>query len=212
MHPNPVFHTQTDARNLAYARERAFGVLAVNGDAGPWLSHVPFLLNEDGTRADLHLLRSNPIARALKSAPMGARIAVSGPDAYVSPDWYGIADQVPTWNYIAVHLTGTLSLLPDADLPGLLDRQTALFEDRLRPKTPWTTGKMSEGVMDRMMRSIVPCMLEVTGVDGTWKLNQNKPDAVRLKAADHVALAGQGQETTALSALMRAADGQDRPG
>jgi transcriptional regulator len=212
MHPNPVFHTQSDTRNLAYARERAFGVLAVNGDAGPWMSHVPFLLNEEGTRAALHLLRSNPIARALKSASLGARLAVSGPDAYVSPDWYGIDDQVPTWNYIAVHLTGTLSLLPDADLQSVLDRQTALFEDRLLPKTPWKTKKMSEGVMDRMMRSILPCLLEVTGVDGTWKLNQNKPDAVRLQAADHVARAGLGQETEALAAMMRGADGQDTPG
>jgi transcriptional regulator len=65
MHPNPVFHTRSDQENLAYARKRAFGLLAVNGDAGPWMSHVPFLLNEAGTRAELHLLRSNPITRAL---------------------------------------------------------------------------------------------------------------------------------------------------
>jgi transcriptional regulator len=175
------------------------------------MSHVPFLLNEAGTRAELHLLRSNPIARALTSAPLDARLAVSGPDSYVSPDWYGIPDQVPTWNYIAVHLTGTLSRLPDADLQAMLDRQTALFEDRLRPKTPWKIDKMSEGVMTRMMRSIVPCVLEVAGVDGTWKFNQNKPDYVRLRAAGHVAESGQGQETEALAAMMRGTDGQDAP-
>ncbi|MEM6889357.1 MAG: FMN-binding negative transcriptional regulator [Pseudomonadota bacterium] len=209
MHPNPVFHTQTEARNLAYARERAFGVLAVNGTAGPWLSHIPFLLEEGGATLWLHLLRSNPIARALKGGALPARIAVSGPDSYVSPDWYGVSDQVPTWNYVAVHISGHLSLRPDDELHALLDRQSALFEERLLPKPPWTTAKMSEGVMARMMRSIVPCALQVTAVDGTWKLNQNKPDTARRRAADHVAGQGQGTELALLAALMHGVDAQD---
>jgi transcriptional regulator len=207
MHPNPVFHSKDATRNLAYARERAFGVLAVNAEAGPLLSHVPFLPEEDGKTLLLHLVRSNPIARLLQ-APQPAKVAVSGPDSYISPDWYGIADQVPTWNYIAVHLTGSLELRPQEELRGILDRQTALFETRLRPKTPWTSDKMSDGVMKRMMRQIVPCRMQVTGVDGTWKLNQNKPDGVRLAAADHVDAYGQGMELSMLSALMRGADGQ----
>lgn len=208
MHPNPVFHTQEAQTNLAYARERAFGLLAVCGDDGPLLAHVPFLLDEDGETAWLHLLRSNPVAQTLKS-PRGAKIAVSGPDSYVSPDWYGVPDQVPTWNYVAVHLTGTLELCPAEELHALLDRQSKLFEDRLAPKKPWTTDKMSAGVMERMMRSIVPCRMTVTQVDGTWKLNQNKPDEVRLRAADHVAAYGQGVDIAVLSGLMRAVDGQE---
>jgi transcriptional regulator len=85
----------------------------------------------------------------------------------------------------------------------LLDRQSARFEDRLLPKTPWTMTKMTPEVLDRMMRQIVPCRMRVTEVQGTWKLGQNKDDAVRLRAADAVETAGQGQETAALAALMR---------
>lgn len=208
MHPNPVYHTQSDQANLAYARERAFGVLAVSGAEGPWMSHVPFLLDEDGKTLGLHLLRSNPIARALKEGALAARIAVSGPDSYVSPDWYGVADQVPTWNYVAVHLTGVLEMRPQEELHDLLDRQSAFFEDRLLPKEPWTTAKMTPDVMQKMMRSILPCRMEVTGVDGTWKLNQNKPDGVRLRAADYVEAYGQGTDIAVLAALMRGADRQ----
>lgn len=207
MHPNPVFHTQTDQTNLAYARARAFGILAVNDAQGPLLSHVPFLLEEGGQTLWLHLVRSNPIARALKD-PQPCRIAVQGPDSYISPDWYGVEDQVPTWNYIAVHLTGTLELRPQEELHGILDRQSKLFEDQLLPKTPWTTDKMSEGVMERMMRVIVPCKMQVSGVDGTWKLNQNKPEDVRLRAADSVGENGIGTALAELADLMRAADGQ----
>lgn len=206
MHPNPVFHTESPDRNLAWARERGFGMLAVSvPDAAPMLSHVPFLLDDAGTSAHLHLVRSNPIARALQGGSLPARIAVAGPDSYVSPDWYGVPDQVPTWNYIAVHLTGRLQLLPDADLRELIDAQSAHFEDRLLPKTPWTTDKMTDGAMERMMRQIVPARLNIEAVDGTWKMNQNKADDVRLRAADGVETFGIGTDTHRLAALMRGA-------
>jgi transcriptional regulator len=67
---------------------------------------------------------------------------------------------------------------------------------------------MSDGVMERMMRAIVPCRMTLTDVDGTWKMSQNKPDAVRHQAADHVEAYGQGTDLAVLAALMRAVDGQ----
>ena len=63
MHPNPVFQDADSARNIAFARARAFGVLAISAEDGPLISHIPFLLNEEASCADLHLVRSNPIAR-----------------------------------------------------------------------------------------------------------------------------------------------------
>lgn len=207
MHPNPVYHDADRARNVSFARERGFGVLAAIGGEGlPMLSHVPFLLSEDGTLVELHLVRSNPIARALKE-PLCVKIAVSGPDSYISPDWYGVVDQVPTWNYVAVHLTGELELRPQEELHDLLDRQSAMYEDRLLPKAPWKTEKMTPEVMEKMMRMIVPCRMKVTDVDGTWKLGQNKPDAVRISAADRAAGYGFGSEADILGALMRGAKG-----
>ena len=204
MHPNPVFHTQEAQANLDFARTRAFGVLAVaSGEAAPMVSHVPFLLDDDGALVHLHLVRSNPIARALRNGALDARIAVSGPDSYVSPDWYGVDDQVPTWNYIAVHLTGVIELRPQAELHALLNRQSAHFETQLAPKAPWTTAKMSDGVMESMMRQIVPCAMRVSGVDGTWKMNQNKPDDVRLRAAEQIDDAGMGAEVATLARMMR---------
>lgn len=201
MHPNPVFHDADTQRNVDFARERGFGVLAVNAEGGPMMSHIPFLLNAEGTVAELHLVRSNPIVRALKE-PVQAKIAVSGADSYISPDWYGVPDQVPTWNYVAVHLIGVLEQRPQEELHNLLDRQSAVYEDRLLPKEPWKTAKMTEEVMHKMMRMIVPCRMQVTDVDGTWKLGQNKPDTVRDKAAEHVQAYGFGSEADLVAALM----------
>ena len=200
MHPNPAFRAETRARALALVRERGFGTLAVNAGPAPLLSHVPLLLSEDGESADLHLVRSNPIAR-LGETP--AVIAVMGPDAYVSPDWYGVPDQVPTWNYAAVHLRGTLRPLPVGDMQDMLDRQSAAYEERLAPKRPWTTAKMDPDALARMMRQILPFRLEVDAVDATFKASQNKPDAVRLRAASAVEGGRIGQEAGAMAKLMR---------
>jgi transcriptional regulator len=202
MHPNQIFHDADAQRNICFARETAFGVLAVNGTEGPLLAHVPFVLSEKGDVVDLHLVRSNPIARNLKT-PLNAKIAVSGGDSYISPDWYEVEDQVPTWNYVAVHLTGELELRPQDELREFLDRQSAFFENQLAPKTPWTAGKMTPDALEKMMRQIVPCRMRVTDVDGTWKLSQNKPDPVRLRAADGVAAFGIGTDLAVMAALMR---------
>ncbi len=199
MHPNPAFRSETAQRHLAFARERAFGSLTVSADPLPLLSHVPFLISDDGTSADLHLVRSNPIARMGETK---AVIMVAGPDGYVSPDWYETDDQVPTWNYVAVELQGVLTPLPPEMLRDTLDRQSAAFEQRLAPKPPWTMAKMTPDAMARMMRQIVPFRLHFETIDGTWKLNQNKPDEVRLKAADRVE-AGFGQDLSALAKLMK---------
>jgi transcriptional regulator len=200
MHPNPAFRRVPADRSLAFAVARGFGVLSVNGSDGPLAAHVPFLPGGDGASIDLHLALSNAIVRAALPAP--AVMVVSGPDAYVSPDWYGVPDQVPTWNYVAVHLRGTLALCPDDELRAQADGLSARFEAGLAPKRPWTSAKMTPGVMERMMRAIVPLRLSISAIDGTWKLSQNKGPAVRLAAADGLDATGDAQ-AQALARLMR---------
>ena len=202
MHPNQKFHTQSDAANLAFARETGFGLLAVNGPDAPLMAHIPFLLSDDFQTIELHLLRSNPIVRAA-GTPIQARLAVSGPDGYISPDWYEADDQVPTWNYVAVHIWGALEVLPHGELGGVLDRVSAHFERQIPGKRAGTRDKMTEEGMERMMRTIVPLRMKVAKVDGTWKLNQNKPDDVRLRAADAVDMGPAGSQLSDLARMMR---------
>lgn len=203
MHPNPSFRKETETRNIEFARERAFGTLVVNASEGPLLSHIPFLLNEDGKNLELHLVRSNPIVQALKQEPQKAVISVLGGDSYVSPDWYFVDDQVPTWNYIAVHLRGTIELLPQDDIHNVLERLSASMENRLLPKKPWVSAKMNQDIYQKMLRQIVPVKMAVAEINGTWKLSQNKPDEVRMNASKGVAENGMGSELELLSTLMR---------
>lgn len=204
MHTNPAFRQAPEAQSLDFARARGFGTLAVNGEEGPLLSHIPFLL-DDGV-ALIHLTRSNPIARL---APVKAVLSVTGPDSYISPDWYGAADQVPTWNYIAVHLRGRLEPMDPAALRPMVDALSDHFEALLAPKPVWRSSKMSEGGMERMIRMILPFRLVIDKVDGTWKLGQNKTKAQRQGAAQGLRGWPDASPRAALADLMSAV--QEKP-
>ena len=82
--------------------------------------------------------------------------------------------------------------LPEDALSPHVDALSAAHEGRIANKTPWTSTKMTEGAMPRMMRMILPFRFRVTSVDGTWKLNQNKTPEIRARAA---AVLSQGDES-----------------
>lgn len=207
MHPNPIFHDASHEQNLGFAQERGFGTLAVNGEDGPMLAHIPFVLSEGCDSLEVHLVRSNPIARAL-STPCKAVVSVAGPDSYISPDWYEVDEQVPTWNYVSVHIRGTLERLEADALRSHLDRLSAKNEAKLLPKTAWKADKMSPDILAKMMRMIVPCRMRIETVDGTWKLGQNKTPKARHAASKMTKAHNLGHETNILAALMLGADAE----
>lgn len=201
MHPNPIFRDDDPSRNLAFARWRGFGTLTVSADPYPLLSHIPFRIARDGGSVDLHLVRSNPIARLTDAST--AVLSVTGPDSYISPDWYDLADQVPTWNYVAVHIKGSLERLPDQDLRQVIDEISAEFEARLLPKPAWSSQKMDQEALSRLMRAIVPFRLRIDDIDSTWKLNQNKPTSAIRGAIKGVADHGIGSDVDHLARIMQ---------
>ena len=204
MHPNRIFRRASRESALEFARERGFGALTVAGPEGVLAAHVPFVLDQERVLA--HLVRVNPLARHLGGGPASALLIVSGPDGYVSPDWYGEPQLVPTWNYVAVHLRGELRLLDDTALRPILERLSAEFETRLAPKPPWKTDKVDDGLLRRMMRQIIPIELSLESVESTFKLNQNRSETARSGAAAGLAAGGTpGTETRALAALMQEA-------
>jgi len=198
MYLNPIFGSDDHDKSLSFAAERGFGTLSVNGDNGPLAAHLPFVFNEDRSKVAFHMLRSNPVARS----PSPALLAISGPDAYISPDWYGAPELVPTWNYVAVHIRGTLRILAPDALEPHLRALSGEFERRLLPKPIWDLDKVSLESREKMMRMLVPAELEIAHIDATWKLGQNKPASARQGAAEALKTSAIGAETAALAALM----------
>ena len=198
MHPNPSFRNTSDGHSWELVSQTSFGTLVQSTSGLPLISHVPFLLSACQSYIELHLVRSNSIARVEVGEAVPTILIVNGPDGYISPDWYRIDDQVPTWNYVAVHLTGQLVRLEDDALEPLLARLSDHFESQLHPKPIWTMEKMTDDVKKKMMRQILPFKFETSELRSTWKLGQNKPEKARLDAADALA-----HHVPALAKLMK---------
>ena len=182
IHPASAFRWEDRDAMQALVTERGFGTLFAATPDGPRVAHVPVVWFGEATLG-LHLARGNSITRHLDGAT--AVFVVRGPDGYISPDWYGLgANQVPTWNYVAVELEGRMLRVEQDALIAQLDAISAEQETRLTPKAPWTRDKMDDALFERMMQGIVGFTLEVQAWRGTLKLGQNKPEAARLAAAD----------------------------
>lgn len=174
MHPTPVFHWSDREAMLAFVGERAFATIAATLAGRITFAQAPVIV--DGDRLLLHLSRGNPLAKAL---PQHVRVLVGGADCYVSPDWYGEEDQVPTWNYVSVELAGELTAVDDAQLLDILRRQSLTFETRIAGKKPWTPDKMTPSVLAAKLKGIVGATLAIDELRGTRKLSQNKTETAR---------------------------------
>jgi transcriptional regulator len=178
MYTPPMFKPDR-AASLAFAQARGFGLVCAWDGARPIASSLPFHLGygDDGTpQATFHVARQNPLAN-LAGGTSSWLLAVSGADAYVSADWYVSPDQVPTWLYQAVHLTGPVRKLSDDELAAQLDVLSAKFENWLAPKPPWTSAKVASGRLEALKKAIVGLVMAVDEVEGSFKLNQHKSEA-----------------------------------
>ncbi len=192
MHPNPLY--RSDDRELCNSLidEIGFGMVFAATPEGPRVAHTPLLLAEGGA-VQFHLARNNALARHLDGAT--ALIVVNGPDAYVSPRWYGNRDTVPTWDYVALELEGRVRCMDDAGLEAFLHAAILKHEGRL-DGAPWLAEESSEKVWSGLFRGIVGFELEVQAIRPTLKLSQNK-------SADERARIAQGLEGAGRSALAR---------
>ena len=172
-----------EQRALAFTAERGFGVIVAADERGPRASHVPFVIgrHEDRVIVQLHLTAKNPLV-ALADGSRRFLLIVSGDDAYVSNDWYASPDNVSTWLYEAVHLSGVAHLAGHDNNRAHGDALLAVSEARL-PKQPWNLAQMEPTKRESMLVSIRVIDLVVDEIYGQSKLNQHKSDE------DHVAVA-----------------------
>jgi transcriptional regulator len=122
-----------------------------------------------------HVARANPLWREADGQPV--LLLFQGPQAYVSPNWYPSKAQhgkaVPTWNYTMAQAHGTLRAIQDRDwLHALVTRLTERHEDGRAQ--PWHVSDAPADFLDTMLQAIVGIEIEVTRVEGKFKLSQNR--------------------------------------
>jgi transcriptional regulator len=191
MYTPPAFKVDRST-SLEFASAHGFGLVCAFDGNKPIASPLPFDIDygSDGTPyLSFHVARGNPLA-ACADGQTSWLLTVNGPHAYVSPHWYASADQVPTWLYQTVHLTGPARTMSGEELVQKLERLSAKFEAGLAPKPAWTMAEVSAGRREMLLRAITGLVMTVETVEGTFKLNQSKSEADAVSVAS--ALAGQG--------------------
>jgi transcriptional regulator len=196
MHPNAAFRWEDRDDIRAFAADIGFGMAFITTPDGPRVAHAPFVFLDDN-KIGFHLARGNEVTKHMAGAEI--LYVINGPDGYISPDYYGIDDQVPTWNYMAVEFEGIVRQMDRDELAAQVDALSATQESRLSPKPEWTRAKMSDGLFDKMLGAIVGFEMTITAWRSTAKLGQNKPLEARLSAADGTQAAG----NIAIAELMR---------
>jgi transcriptional regulator len=156
-------------------RRRVFATVAAIVNGAVQFAYAPVVIDADnGPRggARFHLAIRNPLA----AVEDGARVWLSmmAQDAYVSPDWYKTIVTVPTWNYIAVEGEGVVRRHSREELRKLVLDLSAIEEEKLLPKRPWTIDKMPQARTEALLNAIVGFSLSFERLDGKFKLSQDK--------------------------------------
>ena len=188
---------------LTVAGRRGFGLLTAHDGERPIGSHLPFTIQHGagGNSVRLHVTRANPLAELADGSRMFL-LAVTGLDAYISNDWYDSADQVSTWMYEAVQLTGPARRVPLTANRAHGDALLQVCEQRLAPKPPWLLDAMEPGKRQAMLNAIIGIELDIVSVEGQRKFNQHKPDADHIRVVAALEQSGEPTNRT-LAAKLR---------
>jgi transcriptional regulator len=176
----PKMYGEDDVDALhAAMREIGAAVVVGQGAEGLVATHVPIELDASAGGNGVircHFAKPNPHAAVIES---GGELLVifQGPQGYVSPNWYPSKHQtgkaVPTWNYVAIHAYGTATAYGDPKkLKAHLAALTNHFESPYA--APWKIEDAPDGFIDGMCGAIVGIEIEITRLEGKWKMSQNK--------------------------------------
>lgn len=168
----------------AYMEANPLGALITSTEAnGLYATHLPLVL--DRTAGEMghligHFSRANPHGRDLSIDGKEAMVIFTGPDAYITPQWYATKREtgkaVPTWNYIAVHTYGQLRLSEDPEfLQKHLESLTQMVEGN-RPD-PWKMTDAPADFLAQQSKAIIGVEIAITRIEGKWKMSQNRTAA-----------------------------------
>jgi transcriptional regulator len=175
-----AFQLDDPAEVATLVAERGFGTVVVSGAEGFEASPIPWLVDTDGGAMSLrgHVARGNPLVRSSDGGGQPALVIVDVVDGYVSPSWYPSKSEhgrvVPTWNYISIHLHGTLRLVDDPMWVRSVVQQLTDRHEAAMPR-PWSVDDAPADYLDRMLAAIVGCEFTVERIEAKAKLSQNRP-------------------------------------
>lgn len=163
---------------------RPLGTLVTLGASGLFASHIPMILEDDGSQFGVlkgHISRAN--TQWQDFVPTVDALAIfAGHQHYITPNWYpGTREhgkEVPTWNYVVVHAYGPLKIIQDDDwLLTNVEKLTNIHE--AASPSPWKVSDAPEDFIKSQLKGIVGLELPIQRLEGKWKVSQNRTERER---------------------------------
>jgi transcriptional regulator len=180
MHIPSKFKQHEENQLIEIMREYPFATLVTLSESGIEATHLPVILNKvDGKNiVQAHISKANKIWESVKE---GSEILLifNGPNCYISPNYYPTKQEsgkaVPTWNYVVVHVKGTISFIHDEKwIYHMIDSLTQEHESK--QDFPWSISDAPDTYINRMLPAIVGIEISIDSIEGQWKLSQNQPE------------------------------------
>ncbi|WP_405267023.1 FMN-binding negative transcriptional regulator [Cellulophaga sp. Ld12] len=171
----PKYYEQKDLKEIKqFLIENSFGILVNQVDDKPWATHIPLELDTDHDGTDIlvgHIARANPQGKHFTENSTVLCI-FNGPHSYISSSWYK-KEEVPTWNYIAVHVYGKLSLLNEDEVMASMHKLVNKYEKA--SKNPIALEDMSSKTL-RQVKGVIGFKIKIDDIQATYKLSQNRTE------------------------------------
>ncbi|NND62024.1 MAG: FMN-binding negative transcriptional regulator [Flavobacteriaceae bacterium] len=181
MYPPPYHQIHDKEKMIAVIKHYPFGTLITASENTPFVTHIPIIYNDDSGRLVAHIDKNNPQVETLKDG-LEATVVFKGPDVYISPSVYS-TKQLPTWNYMIVHIKGIIRLINDPEAA----------KDTMIAMTQFLEGDEQKFVLEkdnkRMKRAVNYIQafdIEITHWDGKFKLSQDKNEQDQLNAKEEL--------------------------
>lgn len=155
-----------------FIKNNSFGILVNQVDGRPWATHIPIELDTDEAGKDIlisHVSKANPQWKSFNEQEEVLCI-FNGPHSYVSSSWYK-DEEVPTWNYIAVHVYGKITILSEEEV--LMSMHKLVDKYERESKDPISLHDLSDKTMAQI-RGVVGFKIEITDIQATYKLSQGR--------------------------------------
>lgn len=191
-----AFRVDDQAELLAFMTQHPFATLVTVAEAGaPYATHLPLLVQPEGGKIFIrsHLARAN---KQWQHFATGEALAIfSGPHALIHSNWYESSPNVPTWNYTAVHAYGTARVVE-----GEMTRRIAYgLVEALTPDM----HAIPEDFERRLLAGVVTFELEVSRLEGKYKLSQNKSAADQGQVISHLEASARQEERETAAYMAR---------
>ncbi|MCY8519603.1 FMN-binding negative transcriptional regulator [Bacillus atrophaeus] len=181
----PKYYKVTNVDDIwDFVQNNSFGTIVTTAQGKPIATHLPLQLIKEGDTYYItgHIAYGNPQWRTFETCE-DVLVMFQGPHAYISSSWYE-KENVPTWNYQAVHVYGTASILNEKELKHDLTLLLQKYEKHRKNPVLW--DELSPQLLESQMKGIVGFKMKVGEIQASYKLSQNRNETDYMNIIDQL--------------------------